>query len=125
MEEIDTETLIELQYMAYQSIDLQFQAWMAISFAVVVAAYVGRRDLGRNLRLLMITLYLIAAYSLFARWSSVVIGLDMMQATLNSRGINLESQWFSEEARILVYLVGSVASCVCVYIFKQEEAEDT
>ena len=121
MDEIDTGYLIELQYLAYQSIDLQFQAWMATSFAVVVAAYTGRHDLGRNLRILMVALYLVAAYSLFARWVSVVVGLDMIQATLNTRGIDLEPVGLSEEARIAAYFIGTLSTCICVFIFKGGE----
>ena len=50
MESLETADLLELMYTAYEAVDVQFQAWMAITFAAIVAVYTGRSDLGITLR---------------------------------------------------------------------------
>ena len=56
--------LVEIYYLARSSMDAQFQFWVSITFAVIVAAFVARSRLSRTLRILISLLYLLATVNL-------------------------------------------------------------
>ncbi len=127
MESIDTGYLLELQFILEASIDVQFQAWMAITFAVIVASYSSRDTLKSGLRIIMAIAYLMAAYSLFARWmteSSRII--DMILPELASRGVTSEIQFYAGMARMITYALGTFIATVSIFYFspKEQHSED-
>ena len=121
MESIETGYLLELQALAEGSIDIQFQAWMAISFAVIVATYAGRRELGTPLRILIVILYTMASYALFARWMTEADRLELIQTVLLSRGLDFYPILYAFEARIATYFFGSLATIAAVFMFRDRE----
>lgn len=68
MDQIATADLLNLVLTQRGSIDLQFQFWLTITFAVIVAAFSASDRLGLNLRLLAATLYALASAHLMIRW---------------------------------------------------------
>lgn len=118
MDTIDSGYLLELQFLAEASIDVQFQAWMAVSFAVVVAAYSARRALTLEIRLAVAVVYLFAAYALFARWMSEVYRLDQIQDVLLDRGVDVLPVLFAPQARYTTYALGTIITVVAIFYFQ-------
>jgi len=114
---IDTASLLELSFMLEASIDVQFQAWMALSFAVIVAAYSAKNNLLMPVRTVMAFTYAVAAYALFARWMTEWIRLDSIHSAIVARGIHFEPAWYAPEARIVTYLVGSAITIGAIFYF--------
>jgi len=56
--------LVEIFYLARSSMDAQFQFWVSITFAVIVAAFVAGKRLSRTLRVVISVLYLLATANL-------------------------------------------------------------
>lgn len=121
MEEIDTGYLLELQFLGEASIDMQFQAWMAISFAVIVASYSGRKDLALGIRCAIVLIYSMAAFALFARWITEIERLYIIQAVLSERGLNLAPVLFAPEIRQATYALGSLLTVAAVFYFGREK----
>ena len=53
--------LIELIQNSYAAVDLQFQYWLTITFAAVVASFLARNQLNLGLRLALVSLYALSA----------------------------------------------------------------
>lgn len=117
MNDIETGYLLELSFLAEASIDLQFQAWMAISFAVIVASYSGRASLNNVTRFIVAVVYLFAAYALFARWMTEWDRINQIYAVLATRNIIFEPTWYSPQARLITYALGTFVTAFSVFHF--------
>lgn len=121
MESIASESLMELCLLLESSIDIQFQAWMAISFAVIVACYSAGDELETRIRIAISIIYSSAAYALFARWMTEVVRLQDLQLELVARGISFDAYWFAPPARMLTYILGSLITVGAVFYFKNKK----
>ncbi len=117
MEAIETGYLLELTYMLESSIDIQFQAWMALSFAVIVASYSARLELPTGARVVVVIVYTTATYALFARFMTEYFRLDEMHLLLASRGFISEPVWFAPQARIATYFLGTLLTVSTIFYF--------
>ena len=120
MEDIPTEALIEIRLMLEQSIDTQFQAWMAITFAVIVASYSARNDLTLLIRTGVAVLYSLAVAALWYRWNSEAIRLGLLGPELVARSINFDPHPFSPLFRILTWWLGTITTLVSIFYFRNE-----
>ena len=68
MDQIPTADLLNLLLTQRASIDLQFQFWLSITFAVIVAGFVAGPRLHYGLRLLAAVRYVVATAHLAIRW---------------------------------------------------------
>ena len=68
MDQVPTADLLNLLFVQRGSIDLQFQFWLSITFAVLAAGFVAGPRLRRGLRLLAAFLYAMASAHLMMRW---------------------------------------------------------
>jgi hypothetical protein len=117
LESIDAAALLELKFMLESSIDLQFQAWMALSFAVIVASYTAREDLIFKVRIVVAIIYAMSAYALFARWMTEIVRINEIDEILLSRDLALLPVWYAPQARIMTYLFGSFLTVGSVFYF--------
>jgi hypothetical protein len=117
MNDVDTGYLVELSFLAASSIDVQFQAWMAISFAVIVASYSGRTSLTNSIRGLVAVVYFLAAYSLFARWMTEADRLGQIHAVLVARNVHISPIMYSAEARLITYALGTLMTVFSISYF--------
>ena len=67
MEGLTTIELVETYFWASEAIDTQFQYWITVTFAVVVAAFAAGERLTRAMRWVVAGLYLSTAFLLSAR----------------------------------------------------------
>lgn len=68
MDQVSTSDLLNLLLTQRASIDMQFQFWLSITFAVIVAGLVAGRRVNLKLRLLAAVLYVLATAHLATRW---------------------------------------------------------
>ena len=121
MNDIDTGYLLELSFLAEASIDMQFQAWMAISFAVIVASYSGRSSLNNTTRALVAIAYFLAAYALFARWATEANRLIQFNEILMARDVDVTPIFYSGQARLIAYILGTLMTISSVFYFGRGE----
>ena len=113
MDRISTDQYTEIYFQSMSIMDVQFQYWISITFAVIVAAFVTGRRVGRGLRCLMAMLYLLASLALAARF----LRFDSIaQSALENLGDHAIVDALSSEgyllpiSRILLYLLGTSAA---------------
>ena len=70
--ELSREELIELLAFAYSNIDSQFELWLTITFAVIIASYIAGHRLARWLRYSFAVLYTLVSVLLLLMLYSVV-----------------------------------------------------
>jgi hypothetical protein len=67
--EIVEAQLLDLYLEVIQDIDTQFQVWISITFAVLVASFVAGQRLSRSARVSIAVLYVFAAIVLYLRYT--------------------------------------------------------
>jgi len=78
--------LAELALLAGASMDTQFQYWISVTFAVVVASFVAGERLSRPMRLLAAVLYLLASVLLISRFLQFAQTTRMYEIALADAG---------------------------------------
>ena len=124
MNDISSAELLELRFMLESSIDVQFQVWMAITFAVVVAAYSGRAELTTPIRIAIVCIYLMAAYALFGRWITEGLRIGQIGDVLRDRGIFMPIWMGSAFFRFATYFLGTIIAAISVFYFGRLEKRD-
>ena len=80
--------LIELFQNELASIDSQFQFWITVTFAVVVASYLAREQLRTTLRVTLACLYLFAVLLLAFRLGGHVQAAGYLMSALAELGVS-------------------------------------
>lgn len=124
MDEIATADLVNLVLSQRGSIDLQFQFWLTITFAVIVATFSAGDRLAFRLRLLAAVLYLLASAHLLTRWMFDGAVAERWVKILVSRGVDIGIPWIAVTLRLLLMLVGSVAALVFLMRNPQRKGDD-
>ena len=68
--QLTTEEAIELLALSVDNINQQFELWVTITFAVIVASYIAGHKLSRVFRIWFVTLYLMVSTLLFLMLAS-------------------------------------------------------
>jgi hypothetical protein len=124
MDQIPTSDLLNLLLTQRASIDLQFQFWLSITFAVIVAGFVAGRRLDLKLRFLAAVLYVLATAHLAARWMYDGSVGERWVNVLVSRGVDIGIPWFAAYLRMAVMLLGTVSALVFLFRHARREGGD-
>lgn len=112
MDQIPTSDLLGHLLAQRASIDLQFQFWLTITFAVIVAAFVTGRRLHYGLRVLAATLYLLASIHLASRWiHDGAVGARWVEE-LARRGVDIGVPWTAVWLRMTLMAFGTISAMV-------------
>lgn len=112
MDQVSTADLLNLLLAQRNSIDLQFQFWLTITFAVLVASFVAGHRLHRGLRWLAALLYAMASAHLISRWMyDGTVGQHWV-AELNRRGVDIAIPWPAVYLRMALMGIGTVSTLV-------------
>ena len=115
MDQISNSDLLQLVLQQRSSIDLQFQFWLSITFAVIVASFTAGSRLVPKLRSLTALLYLLASAHLSARWYFDGQTAREWVGLLAARGIHFEIPWTAAYIRMGVMLLGTVGALVFLF----------
>ena len=122
METVSTEALLELRFMLEQSIDVQFQAWMAATFAVIVAVYSARADLKIVVRICISILYSLAVGALWFRWMTEGIRINtLIDPELINRGVDSGIHILSGYLRFMTYWLGSIVTFIAIFYLRDDK----
>ena len=114
MDQVSTADLLNLLLAQRSSIDLQFQFWLTITFAVLVASFVAGHRLRWGLRWLAALLYAMASAHLIMRWMyDGTVGQHWVEE-LNRRGVDIAIPWAAVYLRMALMGVGTVSTLVFI-----------
>ena len=115
MEQISSADLLNLVLAQRSSIDLQFQFWLTITFAVIVASFIAGRRLVPKLRMLAAVLYVLASAHITARWIYDGIIATQWLEVLARRGVDFQVPWLAAYLRMALMLLGTVSTLIFLF----------
>ncbi len=98
--------ILELIRINEAAIATQFQTWLTITFATIVAVFAGRNLLTRVMKWLVTLLYLLASLSVVAMSIYLAEGNGQLLAALASREVDVAPPVFAGVVFFAVFVVG-------------------
>ena len=118
MDELSSAELIELVAIFDSAIDVQYQLWITITFALVVVSYVARSELSRSIQWIVAGLYVLVVIAIAGRWTGDLIRLLEITEVLTSRGIDFRPPLFIAPIfRAFSFIAGSVIAVLLLFFF--------
>lgn len=126
MESLSSGELIEILLGLSEDAQNQFQYWLTITFALIVAVTIGKKYLDSVLSISISVLYL-ATTSLFAfRYYETMRNIGIFLVEFESRGLELyASLSFLFYLRIAVFVLGTSITIWFLYKSAKSSANDT
>ena len=107
--------LLQLFLDVNQDIDTQFQFWISITFAVLVASFVADERLSRVERRVITALYLCAAMIILLRYRSAISYQFEVQELFVANGVEPPAiAWIAGLLRSALFTVGSLVAALSV-----------
>ncbi len=115
MEQPSIAELLELIMQAESSIDTQFQFWLTITFATIVASFMSKDLLTVMMRTLVVSLYLVATFVLASHWYYDAMDIGIYSEMLAAQGYINAFPIATGFSRVLLILLGTCATLFFVY----------
>ena len=116
LEQLTNEELIQLYAVVTTSVNAQFELWLTITFAVIIASYLAGHRLARSLQYVMATLYTAVSVLLYL----MLVGAVQFSQQFDALNLGASSENNLVLAivvlRTLVWMLGTIATIV--FIFK-------
>ncbi len=116
MNETTVAELIELLQNESASIDMQFQLWMTITSAVVIATFAARHHLSFWMRAFVGAMYTLASATIAIRYANDASQWVFLSNELASRGVDYPAFVDLRILRGLVYSCGTIATLIFMFI---------
>ena len=116
MDQVSVAELIDLLQNESASIDMQFQLWITITSAVVIASLAAREHLNLWLKLFVAVMYTLAVATLIVRYANDASQFVFIKAELSKKGVEYPAVGDLRLLRSLVYSIGSLATLVFVFV---------
>ncbi len=116
MNEITVAELIELLQNESASIDMQFQLWITITSAVVIASFAARHHLSFWMRAFVAVMYALASAIIAIRYANDASQFVFLHNELRIRGVDYPTFIDLRILRGLVYSFGTFATLVFMFI---------
>jgi hypothetical protein len=123
-EELTNEELIQLYAVVTGSVNAQFELWLTITFAVIIASYLAGHRLARSLQYLMAALYTTV---------SVLLYLMLLGAVQFSQQFDALNVGASSESNVIlaivvlrtsVWVLGTLATIVFIFKGHKDDASN-
>ena len=112
MDQFSPAELAELFFNRESVIDTQFQYWITITFAVIVANFVAGKRLSLRSRYVVSLLYALAVAVLVSRWSYVADDALQFRQQLEQMGVVLNFPLFTVISRVALVAFGTAATLI-------------
>ena len=125
MEALTNGELIELAFVASGHISTQFQFWLSVTFALIVACFVAQDQLGFRVRIALAILYLTATFLIFYRMAASGLNGTRLSNEIEQRGIEwtpLAANWLGF---IKLFLVIFDVSAAIWFLYSTYKRNDT
>ena len=120
-EKLTNEELIQLYDVATGIVSAQFELWLTITFAVIIASYIAGHRLARSLQYLIAALYTAVSVLLFL----MLLGAVQFSQQFDALNVGASSENNLVVAivvlRISVWVLGTVASIVSIFMGHRED----
>jgi len=123
MTEATVAELIELLQNESASIDMQFQLWLTITSAVVIAIFAAHRHLSIWLKVFVATMYAVASATIVLRYANDASQFVFLQNELRVRGVEYPTVADLRPLRSIVYSCGSLATLVFIIFHSGTRAD--
>lgn len=112
MEQFSAAELAELLYLASGAADAQFQNWITVTFAAVVAGFAAGSRLNLKLRILAAVLYVLASFVIIFRFFREGLSAIAWGAALVDMGVDVVAPVSTAViiGRGLLFALGTVAA---------------
>ncbi len=107
--------LRELVSLSEASIDSQFQFWLTVTFAIIVASFAARHLLSGKLRHVITFLYLLSTFVFASRWYYDYLDLVQYGEMLEALGFDVLIPFPTAISRILLMAIGTLVGIYFVY----------
>ena len=107
--------LHELVRLSEATIDSQFQFWLTVTFATIVATFAARNLLSRKLRLIVSALYLLSTVFFASCWYYAALDLFEYQRMLEELGFDTYTPFATIFTRLVLVLFGSAVTIYFVH----------
>jgi hypothetical protein len=112
MDQFSPAELAELFFAQGSAIDAQFQYWITITFAVIVANFVAGKRLSKRSRVVVALLYALAVVVLVSRWYYLAVDAAQFRLQLRELGVTLSFPWLTLFTRVVLVVLGAAASLI-------------
>ncbi len=110
MDQLSTAELAELFLIMESAMYTQFEYWLTVTFAVVVASFVAGKRVNRKLRFGLALLYALATVVLMSRFYYIAADATDFRAALLESGVALRTPWVSIISRVSLFALGTAAA---------------
>lgn len=97
------------------SIDMQFQLWITITSAVVIASFAAGNHFSQRMKIFIAAMYSLAAAAIGLRYANDASQFLFLQNELNLRGVEYPTIIDLRILRTLVYSCGTLATTIFVF----------
>ena len=112
--------LIELIQNSYAAVDMQFQYWLTITFAAVVASFLARNQLNLVLRIALASLYGLATLQIVLVSMAHLESGSFLADALNDLGVEPPGTYLSAVGLVRRSLVGFGSIATIVFILRSD-----
>ena len=120
MDQFSAAELVEIFYLTMTVADTQFQYWITVTFAAVVAGFIAGDRLKKRLRIAAASLYLLASFVLISRFFATALSAGRVAMAMEEMGVDIVRPvgTLVVVARILLFILGTVAA---LYVLLREQ----
>jgi hypothetical protein len=108
--------LIELLQNESASIDMQFQLWITITSAVVIASFAARHHLSFWMRAFVAVMYTLASATIAFRYANDASQFVFLHNELRIRGVDYPTFVDLRILRALVYSIGTLSTLAFIFL---------
>ena len=124
LETINLADALELIRLNEAGIVTQFQTWLTITFATIVAVFAGKSLLSFVIKWLITGLYVGASITITGMCIYLAESNAQISRLLISRNVELASPLFVGAALFLLIIVGSLTTCYFIHMHSNTEATE-
>jgi hypothetical protein len=122
VEELSVAEILELIRINEEAMVIQFQTWLTITFATIVAVFAGRKLLTRLMRWLVTMLYLLASLAVTALSIYLAESNALLTTILASRDVAVAAPVFAGITSFVLFLCGVGTTVYFVHLKIDDEA---
>jgi len=115
VDETTVAELIQLLQNESASIDMQFQLWIAITSAVLIASFVARVHLSFSLKIFVAVMYILASATIALRYANDAGQFVFLLSELRNKGVDYPAVIDLRPLRTLVYSLGTIATTAFIF----------
>ncbi len=97
------------------SIDMQFQLWVTVTSAVVIASFAAGNHFSRRMKVFIAIMYALASAAIGLRYANDASQFLFLQNELKLRGVEYPTVIDLRILRTLVYSFGTVATTIFIF----------